>query len=391
MRIRAISHGTLALLLAGTLSSCGPQAPVDSLPVIDLGKEYPKKEILVQNLFDVEYVPLETTDEFVTQGSLLAVSEHYVVVKNLRNDGNIYLFSRQDEHAVRCINRLGQSGEEYTYVNGLVVDEAGGELFVLDSQASKILVYDLEGRFRRSIPFGENTSYYTMLNYDKDHLIVHDASDREEGQPPSKPYHHAIISKQDGSLVRVLPISIEKLVGTYVRTDGAAAVVFPPAGIVPNRGDWLLTDISADTVYSYIPSGDRMKPFLALIPSQDPVRLFAMGTVTDRYYFMEATRREFDFTTGQGFGKDYWAYDVLGKAVYTPVIQNADFKDGNQQYVSQLVLNGARLAVVHTLTADQLVSAYEEDNLNDGPLKDIASRLDMEDNPVLMLMKYKKP
>ena len=59
--------------------------------------------------------------------------------------------------------------------------------------------------------------------------------------------------------------------------------------------------------------------------------------------------------------------------------------------MSQLVLNGARLAVVHTLTADQLVSAYEEDNLNDGPLKDIASRLDMEDNPVLMLMKYKKP
>ena len=48
------------------------------------------------------------------------------------------------------------------------------------------------------------------------------------------------------------------------------------------------------------------------------------------------------------------------------------------------------MAALQVLSADELVTAYEDGELNEGPLKDIASRLGAEDNPVLMLMKYKK-
>ena len=381
----------LSLLLALTLAGCRPTEQKESLPIIDMGKEYPEKEIVAQDLFDVEYVPLETSDEFVTQGAVLDISEHFVAIKNWNSDGNLYLFDRQSGRGVRCINHRGQGGEEYTYLGGVVLDEAGGELFVVDISVNKILVYDWEGRFRRTIPLREGFVCHTVMNYDKDHLIVYDASaQRQEGEPPSQPYYHAIISKQDGHVKRALPIPFGKAVGPYAREGDVVATAFPPAAIVANRGNWLLVEISADTVYNYVPSKDKMEPFLVTLPSVDPERLFCMSTVTDRYFFMQGMRKEFDFTTGRGFGRDDWMYDRQERTVYTPVVRNADFKDGRQADVIGGPVNRYGVAALQVLSADKLVAAYEDGKLNDGPLKNLASRLDAEDNPVLMLMKYKK-
>lgn len=381
----------LALATAWAFAGCRQAEQADTLPVIDMGKEYPEKELVVQDLFDVEYVPLETSDEFVTQGEVLDISEHFVAVKNWNNDGNLYLFDRQNGRGVRCINRRGQSGGEYTYLGGVVLDEAGGELFVVDASVNKILVYDWEGRFRRNVPLREGFVCHTVMNYDKEHLIVYDASaQRREGEPPSQPYYHAVISKQDGHVERALPVHFAEAVGPYVWKGDMVAVAFPPAAIVPNRGDWLLVEISADTVYNYVPSEDEMEPFLVTLPSAEPERLFCMSTVTDRYYFMQGMRKEFDPVTGKGFSRDDWMYDRQEKAVYTPVVRNADFKDGREANVIDSPVNRHGVAALQVLSADELVTAYEDGELNEGPLKDIASRLGAEDNPVLMLMKYKK-
>ena len=40
--------------------------------------------------------------------------------------------------------------------------------------------------------------------------------------------------------------------------------------------------------------------------------------------------------------------------------------------------------------AARLVEIYKKDQLTDGKLKEIASRLNEEDNPVIMLVKQKK-
>lgn len=44
---------------------------------------------------DVEYIPLETNDEFITQGDVMAIDNKYIVVKNWNNDGDIFLFPRK--------------------------------------------------------------------------------------------------------------------------------------------------------------------------------------------------------------------------------------------------------------------------------------------------------
>ena len=41
------------------------RAETQALSVVDMTKSYPEKEIVLQDIADVEYIPLETTDDFL--------------------------------------------------------------------------------------------------------------------------------------------------------------------------------------------------------------------------------------------------------------------------------------------------------------------------------------
>ena len=83
-----------ALLL--TLAGCsGGKQSADDLITIDVSKSYPKKELILQDFMDVEYIPLETNDEFLTQGAVQDVGKEYLLVKNRNNDGDIFIFDRK--------------------------------------------------------------------------------------------------------------------------------------------------------------------------------------------------------------------------------------------------------------------------------------------------------
>lgn len=86
--------------------------PIDVLS-IDIKSEYPTRILPLQDIMDVEYVALETTDEFVTHGAVQAVGKDILLVKNWGNNGDIFLFDRKTGKGIRKINRLGQGAEEY--------------------------------------------------------------------------------------------------------------------------------------------------------------------------------------------------------------------------------------------------------------------------------------
>lgn len=123
---------------------------------------------------DVEYIALETTDQFLTQGLVRDVGKEYLLATNRNNDGDIFLFDRKNGKGVRKINRQGQGAEEYTRMNDVILDESNGEIFV-KSQGNKILVYDLYGGFKRCLNLGREVS--SVFDYDKNNLICYDMSD----------------------------------------------------------------------------------------------------------------------------------------------------------------------------------------------------------------------
>ena len=378
----------LATILLMVLAGCtGNKQLDDDLITIDVSKSYPKKKLVLQDFMDVEYIALETTDEFLTQGLVQDVGKKYLLVKNRNNDGDIFIFDRKTGKGLRKINRQGQGAEEYTRINEIILDESNGEIFV-KSLENKILVYDLYGKFKRCLNLGQEVS--SIYDYDKYNLICYDMSDyHSKGENRSKSYH-VLISKQDGSIAREIFIPF-KTINTPIVTDGDNFVANYSYQIRLSHGKWTLMDTSADTLYNYAPDS-TLSPFIVRIPSvhtMEPEVFLYMGIYTDRYYFMQTVKNVFNFEKGNGFYTNELMYDKKEKAIFQVSVYNDDYAEKRTVAMTAKSIN-REIENATDLNASRLVEVYKKGQLKDGKLKEIASRLDEEDNPVIMLVKQKK-
>ncbi len=378
----------LIIILFVLLAACaGNKQSNDDLIIVDVSKSYPEKELILQDLMDVEYIPLETTDELITQGLVQDAGKEYLLLKNRNSDGDIFIFDRKTGRGIRKINRQGQGPEEYTRINDIVLDESNGEIFV-KSQGNKIVVYDLYGTFKRALNLGREVS--SVFDYDKHHLICYDMSDyHNKGEDRSKSYH-IILSKQDGSITREIFVPF-KTVNTPIVNQGDGFVANYSYQIRLSNGKWTLIETSADTLYNYTPDG-TLTPFIVRVPSintMKPEVFLYMGIHTDRYYFIQTVKNVFDVEKGRGFYTDELMYDKAEKAIFRTTVYNGDYAEKRLVAMTAQSIN-REIEYATSLNAFQLVEIYEKGQLKEGKLKEIASMLNEEDNPVIMLVKQKK-
>ena len=384
MNRKTLTTALVSLLL---LAGCGEGKQTNELITINASASYPEKELVAQDFMDVEYVPLETTDDYLTQGDVQAIGNQYIVVKNWVNDGDIFLFDRKSGKAVKKINRKGQGGEEYPYINNILLDEKRGELLVNSSVTNKIYVYDFDGNFLRSFPTPNEASFMELFDYDDENLIGYDTSSFvEEGKQPSKSYYHVIFSKKDGSITRELPIPFEKVRALVVQ-DGEYTAMASMRAIAPLRQGWALIETSTDTIYRYSPAEDRLSPLILRTSTDLPETFLTLCVETKDYYFMRTMQKEFDFTTGKGFEMANLMYDKAAQKVFEPQIKNADYEEGEPVDLYSHPMNKP-IAAYQILQADQLVEAYHKDEL-EGKLKEVAATLEEDSNPVVLILTEK--
>ena len=390
-----------ALLVASLLFGCGDgkQKESDGLIRVDVSKSYPKKELILQDLFDIEYVPLETTDEMLTEGHIQYISDNYMIFKNLgRMAGEIFIFDRQGK-AVRKINRLGQSGEEYLNILGVDYDEETDELFVNSHYSDKVFVYDSEGNYKRSFDYLDGTLYDPIKILDEERLIAYDDY-FEYDKVPEKRDCYLILSREDGRLLEKIHIPYEEkksliilrrdLNGKLTGNWGIRNTLMPPY-----QDGWLLIEPSADTIYTYSASRGLM-PLIVRTPpvnEMDP-EVFLFPTIfTDRYVFMQAVERSFNFGVDKDVPRTNLIYDKTEQTAYEGEVINRDFEGTpvNLWFAHRVIMefNDDEIAFATRLEAPDLVEALNDGKLR-GPLKEIASRLDEEDNPVILIAKYKR-
>lgn len=88
-----VSLVMILLSMAGFTGCQQSGSQHDDLITVDVSASYPEKELVLQDFMDVEYVPLETNDEFITQGIPEAIGKKVIIVRNMR-DGNIFIYDR---------------------------------------------------------------------------------------------------------------------------------------------------------------------------------------------------------------------------------------------------------------------------------------------------------
>jgi len=373
---------TILFIIAG----CGEkQHSTADFITVDVTKSYTsKKELILQDFLDVEYIALETNNDFLNQGFVQDIGKEIILVKNQNriNDGDIFVYIRAGK-ALRKINRKGQGGEEYSNIVGIALDEDNNEMYVNNHFARKILVYDLYGNFKRSLKYeeGEGTFYTDILNYDKDNLICYSKYNKKGT--------FILMSKQDGSITKEIIIPFKEKI--LLQTDDGSVSPGFYRSIFTFKGNWILLEHSSDTVYTF--SQDySLRPFIVRTPrilSMDPGVFLIFRLFSDRYYFMETIKNEYNSNTGKGFPRTFFMYDKQEKAFFGYNVFNGDFSTKKEVYMNILRPVNHEIESWQPLEAYQLVEDYKKGILK-GKLKEIASTLDEDDNPVIMLIKHKK-
>jgi hypothetical protein len=385
------------LLLAG----CGGNRQVyesDGFITVDVTASYPKKELILQDFMDVEYIPLETGGEFFTQGIVKAIGKDIIIVTNQLRDGDVFIFDRNGK-GIRKINRQGQGGEEYLFLAETILDEDNSEIFVNDR--SKILVYDLFGNFKRSLRYHDGAKYLNIWNFDRENFICQNSSFDDEEMTDKSPF--VIISKKDGSINRHIQISVQQKRPSTRRIEHNGFIMvaytsnFPVIGsVIPYHNSWILTTYSNDTVFRYLPN-QTVLPFMVRTPSielKNAEAFLSPGILTERYYFLQTEKMEPEIkgTTPMDafpfYPRTNLMYDRQENAIYEYTVYNDDFSNKMVVNIAQKTVN-EEIAFSLKFESDGLLEAYEKGQLK-GKLKEIASKLKEEDNPVIMLVKHKK-
>ena len=363
---------------------------------VDVTMKYHKKELILQDLFDVEYIVLDD-DEFVCQGIVLAVGKDVILVKNQINDGDLFVFDRKGK-GLRKINRKGNGGEEYTFLSNITFDENNNEMFINDN--NRILVYDLFGKFKRRLPNNEELDYGSISIFDNDHLICNDTSFDLDEETDRSPF--VIISKQDGNIIENIHIFSQLKIPEFRKLNYKEMIVttygkkFSSVPAMLYHDSWILTLYSNDTVFRYLPD-QSIIPFIVRTPSiesKESESYLNPGILIERYYFLQTVAIE---PEAQGTNpmdtKIFYptinlVYDRQEKTIYEYTIVNEDFT--NQTITNLFPQNGNdEIAFWRKIEAYQLVEAYKKGELK-GKLKEVAADLNEDSNPVIMLVKYKK-
>lgn len=370
------------------------------IPTVDLQVEYPLKEIYLQDIADIEYIPLETNvNSIITNIPRLFMNDETIVTYDYKTK-NIVLFDRKGKY-LHSFNRTGGSGEEYRTIYNICVDFDSNEVYVYDYRGdfqSVIQIYTFEGEYKRTLKV-PHKMLFDIYNYDSEYLLVEDHLwvDRIEKRTVNQtPYYK--MSKKNGELVNI-PLTITNRIRNRIifskdvdkNTSQSISInygVYPVANI---GNEIMIADFALDTVYIY--KNDKLLPIAVRnnqVTKYDSHIIASIEVLTDKYMLWTTQdKRILDPETYASPDKRILLLDR-----YTGECNELRYSDANGVTSD---MNSRLLSNKYTLPRNYGMLNYPADllkELNDagklkGKLKEIASKLKEDDNPVLMIATFK--
>ena len=356
---------------------------------LDVAKDYPEKTINLEDIAEVRYVPLETTDQSLIQGiHKMATSDDKIVICDLAQN-TIFIFDK-DGHYINSINKKGPGPQDYSTIHNFAVDFQKKEIYICDYQLKyRILTYSFEGDFIRGSKLDQKIWPSILYNYDENHLIAYDNYNMESENANKQPY--SLINKGNGQ-VSPLPLIIENRKSNRVMTsDGDKFMSFSIDidPMIKTDDGVVISDFALDTIYKYtdhklIPIGVRKN-----IGQKD---LSAFRAYNSNYALLNILKMDVDEKNLKDapskIESKLFLLDRKNLSISVAKIKMSDMIRRNEInwdcYGKDLHESG----VAWSFKASVLTKRLKDQRLN-GKLKEIASTLNEDDNPVLMMAKFK--
>ena len=383
----------LSFLLIGS-QLISSQSKTGDLPVFDFSKNYPQKKLRLQDMADIEYVPLETTDDILLGGSseLSAVTDKYILVHEARL-GDIFVFDRKTGKLYSHFNHKGQGGMEYNWINnGTILDEKKEEIYVC---SQFILVYSLKGEYKLTLKINGFDHDMKILNFNDESLLIYDDVNIEPGREnKTKKDPYSLVSKKDGSLISVLGIHFPKRYSNAIpqklEDNKWRSFQFYYPQNMHYGSDIMIMDISSDTLYQ-LSSDKGLIPLLTRKPSvhaSEPRNIWMPFLTTDKFMLLGTLLLDFN-TTGSKIPTLMYDFKT-GEVSKVPILDTEyDTRVWSQGRWSPEVSPAiAKNMYAEFIQASSVIDAYKGKRLKGNGMK-IAKTLVEDDNPVVRILKFK--
>ena len=401
----------LSLFLCGCYREKGDGS---GIILIDGNKKYPELNLRLSDIADVSYVPLKTDGVLFgySQASraLFVHGNKIFIGDRFRDDPKLVMYDFNGTF-LQLFGSYGRGPGEYMDLKGFAVDTLTSEVIIYDNFQKKLIVYGMEGKFRREkslkemCPDQQTFQDFEIINndcfvfYNERSLTVADMDFSAEGLEFAKKGQFfptgktlLIIDKQTLSEVPFPEFEYAKA-GVWLEYCLYYHLTTLRDGIY-------MTTERADTIY-YMNRDLEITPKFRDITDYgnlDKARLFP-SLETERYVFFYTEIAIPQIGPRRGLNETpvrFFVFDKMQQQIYR--LSNGISDTYHSRYDrpkaminNRIALDQYTLTLNHNYAARFLSPEFLFEHLNDLPdeLKEITKNLKIDDNPVVMLMKFK--
>ncbi len=363
---------------------------IDQLPFIDLTAEAKQMDVNLDDIAEVRYVPLETTDEsLIRYVRRLAMGGDRIVISDF-NEINIF---DTDGRFISKINRKDAGPHGYTMIMDMCVDFDNQLIYILDgSYPRKIKAYDFDGYRQKGFVVPNGQAIHQLALADSTRLIAYyERTGLEDYDNELDNHSYKWINTSTGEVTPV-DIEVENPESTSLKTleDNVMRMssfeFFP---MVKNGDRLIIADYTHPVVYQV--RKNRLLPIFKKTESKPDangkVTLSTVQTLTDNYILLWSLDKSVDNAARTISADNGYLYLYDRK---TGELIDADFKlpQSSTRFQPLMATDLPANTMMDTYSVDLLQSLDEKGRLG-GQLKEIADTIDPEANPVLVLVRLK--
>ena len=360
-----------------------------SLVTVDLEEDLPEFHLKME-LKQHKFIPLETTPTLHLDKDrhIRYLSENYCGIVNQKR-GEVFIFKLDDGKCVSYINHQGPGPIEYPTLADVVVDEKAEEVFILSYNRS-MLVYSFDGKYQRRFTIPRDVPVLKIFDFDNDALLASEGIHHTKENSILNETPYLLLSKQTGEIISPLNIRPAK----HSSVGGGEWVLTTP-NMIKNGKDIYLSHLSSDTLY-HIEQGGKLKPFLVRQPSvfgKKPQILFQVMDKMGSYMTFVKTINQIvpNSPKGYEFKHEYYVLNLeTGEMFKLGVTKFLSNFDDNLSFAFDvgMISDLAANTIATLVDADILLDDLKNGKVKSDELKQVFSKLQEEDNPVLVIYKY---
>lgn len=353
---------------------------------VDLSGSHPEKDMFLQDIAEVRYVPLETSEQSLLKSiRRVAMRDDKIIITDFSDQ--VLVFDSTGRY-INKISRKGAGPSDYRYIANAAVDFDNQLVYIEDVMGIK--AYDFDGYLMKKLPKPDYTSADMLYVWDSERLIAYYETEGMKEDGDTLRGNYFFIDAETGARTPVginIPDPASNSV-TEIHDGMYRSQSVPIYTMLKSDGKVVISDYKCPSVYAYSPGG--LKHIIEKKYGDDTNWLTSVYLVSDQYIIFRAIK-----TSGDDKVEDYkveeihdFIYNRLTNTLTEGGIYNRDWKSPGACFVEGWGNDLPGNTLVETIGIDLLFDMNEKGRLS-GPLKALADTIDPDSNDILMIATLK--